>query len=240
VYIFFFIKAEAMFKSNGIDIKDEESKKNLNIVDTLINKSVEYNQKKEFVSNDFKLSPGKHILLIYTEVSLRFFQGKYFDKLVKVEEKEEKNDKRERKKRIVFDGKYPTEEEEENIKLEIKPKKRKIESEDICFICKTNSKESLKPCSKCSKVYHKSCVGDFHFNFSASKNQWYCPCHFCCKCFNSVTTSGGLIFKCENCINCFCYNCFDIKNSDVLETPSNSINYSKTSIYIKCFKCKTN
>ena len=223
--------AENIYKSKGTDISEQD-------VDLILKESEKYGEKEHNVE-EFEIKE---------ENPLRLFMGKYHEKIdPKVEEDKNLGTKRKRVNRITYVGKNPiltidNEEPKKIIKIEDdKKKKKKIENENSCFICSSiNSKEDLYACSRCPKVYHKSCLGDI---LLGHLSQFICPWHFCRDCNKSSTESGGIMFRCDNCPKSFCKECFDKRDYHSMKILDRSskmeyIGYkSDAGIYLLCESC---
>eukprot|EP01080_Neovahlkampfia_damariscottae_P001698 gene1698-467_t len=224
--------AEKIYKSKGTDISEQD-------VDKILEESEKYDKedKKEHNVDEYEIKE---------ENPLRLFMGKLHEKVdPKVEEEKNLGTKRKRVNRITYVGKNPVltidnEEPPKVTKVDQTKKKKKIENETCCFVCSQHTKEDVHACSRCPKVYHRSCLGDI---LLGHLSQFICPWHFCRDCNKSSTEAGGIMFRCDNCPKSFCKECFDKKDYHSMKILDRSskmeyIGYkSDAGIYLICEDC---
>jgi len=182
------------------------------------------------------------------------FQGKDYEKIVRSKSKTPVPEtdtwvdigKRKRSSKFTLvDGElvHSVAEEVADTSLKSAPKKKKLKNwkqDDKCDVCKKVPTAVEKICcQRCPKSFHTKCLGLRH-----KPKRWACPWHWCCKCGNSSSISGGILCQCETCLCSFCDTCFFAESKEhFMEYVNNSIfeekfDYHKQqTIYIRCRFC---
>lgn len=110
----------------------------------------------------------------------------------------------------------------------------------FCCLCgKRNETDDKLRCAHCPRVFHVKCLKKYDQIWKGS-GMFICPHHKCAGCGRSTASSGGLLFRCVNCLTSFCEDCLP---QDEIESVGRSkelesIGYlSRQSYYIKCPSC---
>ncbi len=127
----------------------------------------------------------------------------------------------------------------------LRPKRRKVVEEDVCFMCKDGGdlvgcdctpafRTKIKPRDKqlvCQKLYHQECLG---FSIPKHEMHWTCPRHFCTQCGNYGK------YLCLYCPISFCKSCTSKVNKLehlYIDAWDQGRKYTGARSYVICSNC---
>jgi len=108
-----------------------------------------------------------------------------------------------------------------------------FEHQDHCQSCGVGGELIL--CRKCPIAMHVACAG--FANLDQVSNAWSCSHHRCTVCDKNTSAAGGLLFRCQSCVNAYCEDCHPT-NSMLLHSPHRmeDMGYDAGSVacYVNC------
>ena len=84
---------------------------------------------------------------------------------------------------------------------------RDYQHDDRCLACHGACAGQMKKCRLCPVQLHATCAVNGAAGKDAHNATWQCPQHACSSCARSTSAAGGMLFRCEGCVNSFCEDC---------------------------------